>query len=339
MAVFFIIQPTENQFMIHAHLTTVGTPLFYSVFIVLVMVLIAIDMLVLKKEGAHRVSSKEALIWTLIWVGVSLAFAAWLYYELMANPALTAETAKETVLNFLTGYVLEKSLSVDNLFVFVLIFNYLSIPPQYQQRVLLYGVLGAVILRAIMVALGAVLVSQFAWILYFFGIFLLYSGLKLLWPQQEEDDHDLGNNRLIRWISQHMRISPQLDGERFFTWHNGQRLATPLLLALVIIELSDVVFAVDSIPAVFAVTTDPFVVFTSNIMAVLGLRAMYFLLANIIEKFVYLKYGLAVVLSFIGVKMLLVKWWHINSAVSLGIVLGALLISILASYAKSKSSV
>ncbi|MDF7676848.1 TerC family protein [Neisseriaceae bacterium ESL0693] len=323
--------------MVHAHLTTVGTPLFYAVFMLLIIVLIGIDMLVLKKEGAHRVSIKEALTWTLIWIGVSLGFAAWLYYELITHSGLSYATATNTVLDFLTGYVLEKSLSVDNLFVFVLIFNYLNIPAQYQQRVLLYGVLGAVVLRAIMVALGAVLISRFEWILYGFGVFLLYSGLKLLWPQKAEHEQNLADHRLIGWISRHMRLSPQLDGQRFFTRQQGQRMATPLLLAVVIIELSDVVFAVDSIPAVFAVTTDPFIVFTSNIMAVLGLRAMYFLLANVVEKFVYLKYGLAVVLSFIGLKMLLAKWLHINSALSLGIILSALLISILASGYKDKS--
>lgn len=257
------------------HLNSVGTPLFYGVFIVIVIVMIAIDMLTLKKEGVHRVSTKEALLWTTVWITVSLGFAAWLYFELAHNPAAGPAIAADSVMDFLTGYVLEKSLSVDNIFVFILIFGYFKVPAEYQHRVLLYGVLGAILLRAIMVALGAVLVSRFEWVLYLFGIFLLYSGIKLMLPEKAEDK-GLADNPLIGWLHRYMRVSGQLNREKFFTVENGQRMATPLLLTLIVIELSDVVFAVDSIPAVFAVTTDPFIVFTSNIFAVLGLRAMYF---------------------------------------------------------------
>lgn len=316
-------------------LNSVGTPLFYGVFIAIVIVMIAIDMLTLKKEGMHRVSTKEALLWTSVWIAVSLGFAGWLYFELAHNPAVGSDMAVDSVMDFLTGYVLEKSLSVDNIFVFVLIFSYFKIPAEYQHRVLLFGVLGAIALRAIMVALGAVLVSRFEWVLYLFGVFLLYSGIKLMLPEKTEDK-GLSDNPLVSWLNQHMRVSEQLNREKFFTIENGQRMATPLLLTLVVIELSDVVFAVDSIPAVFAVTSDPFIVFTSNIFAVLGLRAMYFLLANVVEKFIYLKYGLAVVLTFIGGKMLVAKWWHIPSFVSLAVVFSALLIAIIASWLKTR---
>ena len=212
-----------------------------------------------------------------------------------------------------------------------MIFAYFKIPPQYQHRVLLYGVLGAIVLRMIMVFLGAVLVREFAWILYVFGAFLVYTGLKMLKPQAEEAE-DLGDNPILRWLKKHIRISKNLDGERFFTVENGKRVATPLLLVLIMVELSDVIFAVDSIPAIFAVTTDPFIVLTSNLFAVLGLRAMYFLLANIIDRFVYLKYGLAFVLTFIGIKMLIVEWYHIPVAVSLAVVFSALLLSVLVSW-------
>ncbi|WP_275415166.1 TerC family protein [Snodgrassella communis] len=319
----------------HPQLNSVGTPLFYGVFIAIVIVMIAIDMFTLKKEGVHRVSTKEALLWTTVWIAVSLGFAAWLYFELAQNPALGSEVAADSIMDFLTGYVLEKSLSVDNIFVFVLIFSYFKVSAEYQHRVLLFGVLGAIVLRAIMVALGAVLVSRFEWVLYLFGVFLLYSGIKLMLPEKAEDK-GLVDNPLVQWLHRHMRVSGQLNREKFFTVENGQRMATPLLLTLVVIELSDVVFAVDSIPAVFAVTTDPFIVFTSNILAVLGLRAMYFLLANVVEKFIYLKYGLAVVLTFIGGKMLVAKWWHIPSFASLAVVFSALLIAILASWWKTR---
>jgi tellurite resistance protein TerC len=315
-------------------LNSVGTPLFYGVFGAIVMVMIAVDMLALKKEGAHRVSSKEALLWTVVWISISLGFAVWLYFELLHNAAVGHEIAADSVMDFLTGYVLEKSLSIDNIFVFVLIFSYFKIPAAYQHRVLLFGVLGAIVLRAIMVGLGAVLISRFNWMLYLFGIFLLYSGIKLMLPEKA-GHKELQGNSLIKWLYHYFPVSDHLNQEKFFAVENGKRVATPLLLTLIVIELSDVVFAVDSIPAVFAVTTDPFIVFTSNIFAVLGLRAMYFLLANVVEKFAYLKYGLAVVLSFIGIKMLVVKWWHIPSWASLTVVFSALLMAILASWWKN----
>ena len=312
---------------------SVGSPLFYGVFFVAVLIMIAIDMLSLKKSGAHKVSAKEALAWSVVWVAVSCAFGGWLYWEIGHNQALGHQLATQKVMEYFTGYVLEKSLAVDKLFVFLMIFSYFKVPPQYQHRVLLYGVFGAIILRAIMVFIGAVLVSEFQWVLYIFGLFLFYTGIKML---KHNDDNNYEaktpQNKMLIWLQKHIRVSNQLDGEKFFTIENGKRIATPLLLVLIMVELSDVVFAVDSIPAIFAVTTDPFIVLTSNIFAILGLRAMYFLLADIADRFVFLHYGLAFVLCFIGIKMLIMIWGiHIPVAASLAVVFGALGVSIMIS--------
>ena len=311
---------------------SIGSPLFYGVFFVAVLIMIAIDMLSLKKSGAHKVSPKEALAWSIVWVAVSCAFGGWLYWEIGHNQAMGHQLASQKVMEYFTGYVLEKSLAVDNLFVFLMIFSYFKVPPQYQHRVLLYGVFGAIILRAIMVFVGAVLVSEFQWILYIFGLFLLYTGIKMLKHNDDNNDEaEFAQNKILVWLQKHIRVSNQLDGEKFFTIENGKRIATPLLLVLIMVELTDVVFAVDSIPAIFAVTTDPFIVLTSNIFAILGLRAMYFLLADIADRFVFLHYGLAFVLSFIGVKMLIMKWVHIPVGASLAVVFGALGVSIMIS--------
>ena len=311
---------------------SIGSPLFYGVFAAAVLAMIAIDMLTLKKSGAHKISSKEALAWTIVWIAVSCAFAGWLYWEIAHNQAYGHELAKTKVMEYFTGYVLEKSLAVDNLFVFLMIFGYFKVPPQYQHRVLLYGVFGAIVLRVLMIFVGAVLISRFEWILYFFGAFLLYTGIKMI-KQGDDDAEDLSQNKILQWLQKHIRVSKNLNGEKFFTRENGRRMATPLLLVLVMVELSDVVFAVDSIPAVFAVTTDPFIVLTSNIFAILGLRAMYFLLADMADRFVFLNYGLAFVLSFIGIKMLIMHWIHIPVGISLAVVFGAIGASILISLA------
>lgn len=316
---------------------SIGSPLFYGVFFIAVLVMIGIDMLTLRKTGVHKVSAKEALAWSVIWVAVSLTFAGWLYWEIAHNQSYGHGLAKQKVMEYLTGYVLEKSLAVDNLFVFLMIFSYFKVPPQYQHRVLLYGVFGAIVLRAIMVFVGAALVQQFEWILYLFGAFLLYTGVKMV-KHDSEAEEDLAQNGMLVWLKRHIRVSHELDGEKFFTVENGRRIATPLLLVLIMIELSDVVFAVDSIPAIFAVTTDPFIVLTSNIFAILGLRAMYFLLADIVDRFVYLHYGLAFVLSFIGIKMLVMHWVHIPVGVSLSVVFGALALSVIASLVKTSRS-
>lgn len=310
---------------------SVGSPLFYGVFFAAVFVMIIIDMLSLKKTGTHKVSVKEALAWSCVWVAVSCAFAGWLYFELAGNPLYGHAVAKQKTLEFFTGYVLEKSLAVDNIFVFLMIFSYFKVQPQYQHRVLLYGVFGAIVLRMVMIFIGAALVSRFEWILYIFGAFLLYTGIKMIKSGGEDEEEDLSGNKLLNWVKGRIPFSRDFDGEKFFTVENGKRIATPMLLVLLMIEMSDVIFAVDSIPAIFAVTTDPFIVLTSNIFAILGLRAMYFLLADIADRFVFLKFGLAFVLGFIGIKMLIMHWVHIPVGVSLSVVFGALGVSVLTS--------
>ena len=315
----------------------VGTPLFYGVFFTAVLLMVAVDMFSLRKNGSHKVGIKEALAWSGLWVAVSCLFAGWLYIELAGNPVYGAALAKEKVLEFFTGYILEKSLAVDNIFVFLMIFGYFKVAPKYQHRVLLYGVLGALVLRAVMIFIGAALVRQFEWILYLFGSFLLYTGISMM--KSEEDEEDLSGNRLLGVVKKIIPVGSEFHGDKFFTIENGKKIATPLFLVLIMIELSDVIFAVDSIPAVFAVTTDPFIVLTSNIFAVLGLRAMYFLLADVAERFVFLKYGLAFVLSFIGLKMLMMHWVHIPISISLSVVFGALGASILTSLIYTKKQV
>ncbi|UOO93668.1 TerC family protein [Vitreoscilla stercoraria] len=294
--------------------------------------MITIDLLALKKNGAHKVSIKEALTWSIIWVMVSCAFAGWLYWYLNTHPEYGHAIAVEKTMEFFTGYILEKSLAVDNIFVFLMIFAAFKVEPQYQHRVLLYGVFGAIILRTIMIVIGAALVSRFEWILYVFGAFLLFTGIKMMLPEKEGEDDDITHSAWFKWLTKHIKVSQNFDGEKFFTIENGKRIATPLLLVVIVIELSDVIFAVDSIPAIFAVTTDPFIVLTSNIFAILGLRAMYFLLADMADRFTYLQYGLAGVLCFIGIKMLLLFFdVHIPIALSLAIVFSAIIASILVS--------
>lgn len=320
-----------------SELPEVGTPLFYGVFFTAVLLMVAVDMFSLRKNGSHKIGIKEALAWSGLWVAVSCLFAGWLYIELAGNPVYGAAVAKEKVLEFFTGYILEKSLAVDNIFVFLMIFGYFKVAPKYQHRVLLYGVLGALFLRAVMIFIGAALVRQFEWILYLFGAFLLYTGIRMM--KSEEDEEDLSGNRLLGVVKKIIPVGSEFHGDKFFTIENGKKIATPLFLVLIMIELSDVIFAVDSIPAVFAVTTDPFIVLTSNIFAVLGLRAMYFLLADVTERFVFLKYGLAFVLSFIGLKMLMMHWVHIPISISLSVVFGALGASILTSLIYTKKQV
>ncbi|MBA2816402.1 TerC family protein [Candidatus Pantoea persica] len=307
---------------------TVGTPLLWGSFAVVVLIMLAIDLLLHGRRGAQTMSFKQATVWSLVWVSVSLLFSAafWLYIEGSAG----REVATTQTLAFLTGYVLEKALAVDNVFVWLMLFSYFSIPAALQRRVLIYGVLGAIVLRTIMIFAGSWLVTQFSWILYLFGAFLLLTGLKMAFSK-EDDKNAVGDKPVVRWLRKHLRMTDELEleGEKFFTRRNGVLFATPLLLVLIMVELSDVIFAVDSIPAIFAVTTDPFIVLTSNLFAILGLRAMYFLLANVAERLSMLKYGLAIVLIFIGIKMLIVDFYHIPVAISLsviGVILGSTLL-------------
>lgn len=282
----------------------------------LVFAFIIMDLYLLGGRKAHKVSIKEAAGWSLFWVATALTFAAGLWWWLDAN--VGRELANLRATEFITGYVIEKSLAVDNVFVWLMIFSYFAVPPEYQRRVLLYGVIGAIVMRTIMIFAGAVLIAKFHWILYLFGAFLLLTGVKMLLVS--EGDGDLSRNPVLRWMRGRLRITDRIEDESFTVINSGVRWFTPLFVVLVLVEISDLIFAVDSIPAIFAITTDPFIVLTSNIFAILGLRAMYFLLADMAERFVYLKPALATVLLFIGSKMLIVEWYKIPIGVSLSVV-------------------
>jgi tellurite resistance protein TerC len=308
-------------------ISSVITPIFWVGFIAFVLAMLAIDLFVLGGKSAHRVSAREALAWTATWVTLSLSFCALLWWWLDAEMGRAVANAK--ALEFLTGYVIELSLSVDNIFVFIMIFSYFAVPPEYQRRVLIYGVLGAIVMRATMILAGAYLVTRFHWILYFFGLFLVVTGFKMLIFAEKETD--LSTNPILKWMRGHLRITHEYHGEKFTVMKEGARWFTPLFLVLVLIETSDVIFAVDSIPAIFAITTDPFIVFTSNIFAIMGLRSMYFLLADLNGRFHLLKYGLAMVLVFIGVKMLIVEFYKVPIGLALGIVALVIVSSVAAS--------
>ncbi|EIX0883789.1 TerC family membrane protein Alx [Escherichia coli] len=304
-------------------MNTVGTPLLWGGFAVVVAIMLAIDLLLQGRRGAHAMTMKQAAAWSLVWVTLSLLFNAAFWWYLVQTEGRAV--ADPQALAFLTGYLIEKSLAVDNVFVWLMLFSYFSVPAALQRRVLVYGVLGAIVLRTIMIFTGSWLISQFDWILYIFGAFLLFTGVKM--ALVHEDESGIGDKPLVRWLRGHLRMTDTIDNEHFFVRKNGLLYATPLMLVLILVELSDVIFAVDSIPAIFAVTTDPFIVLTSNLFAILGLRAMYFLLAGVAERFSMLKYGLAVILVFIGIKMLIVDFYHIPIAVSLGVVFGILVMT------------
>lgn len=311
-----------------------GTPILYLGFTLLVIVLLALDFFVLKAQGAHRVSVKEAVAWSVVWIAISLVFGGWLWWYL--DGRFGREVANEEALEYLTGYLIEKSLAVDNVFVWITLFNFFAVPAEFQKRVLLYGVLGAIVMRAVLIYVGALLLAQFHWILYVFGLFLLLTGVKMLVFAKHEPD--LEKNPILRWMRGHMKITNEYHGEKFFVLKEGVRYATPMFVVLVLVEVTDLIFAVDSIPAIFAVTSDPFIVFTSNIFAILGLRAMYFLLVDMAERFHLLKYGLAVILMFIGAKMLLLDVYKIPVGIALGIVGLILLVSVVASLVISRRS-
>ncbi|HFX7460645.1 TPA: TerC family protein [Salmonella enterica] len=305
-------------------MNTVGTPLLWGGFAVVVVIMLSIDLLLQGRRGAHAMSMKQAAGWSILWVTLSLLFNAAFWWYLAETQG--REVADPQALAFLTGYLIEKSLAVDNVFVWLMLFNYFSVPPALQRRVLVYGVLGAIVLRTIMIFAGTWLITQFEWLLYVFGAFLLFTGVKM--ALAKEDESGIGEKPMVRWLRGHLRMTDTIENEHFFVRKNGLLYATPLLLVLIMVELSDVIFAVDSIPAIFAVTTDPFIVLTSNLFAILGLRAMYFLLSGVAERFSMLKYGLAVILVFIGIKMLIVDFYHIPIAISLGVVFGILTITL-----------
>ncbi|HVF68887.1 MAG TPA: TerC family protein [Pyrinomonadaceae bacterium] len=256
-----------------------------------ILFMLALDLGVLNRE-AHVVKYREAAVWSAVWVALASVFAAWVFWS---HGSLSGK-------EFVAGYLIELSLSVDNLFVFLLIFSYFKVPAKFQHRVLFWGVLGALVMRITMIGLGAALIERFHWIIYVFGVFLIYTGFKML--RQEETDVHPEDNPIVRFVTRHIPISREYEGEKFFTVKNGKKTGTLLLLVLVIVEITDLVFAVDSIPAIFGITTNTFIVYTSNVFAILGLRSLYFLLAGVVEKFHYLKLGLSIVLMFVGVKML-----------------------------------
>ncbi|WP_368873360.1 TerC family protein [Shewanella algae] len=300
----------------------------WSGFLVIVLGILWIDLKFVGSGHSHKVSVKEAGIWTLVWISVAMLFNLGIWFYLKQTAGL--EVANQQGLEFLTAYLIEKALAVDNVFVWLMLFSYFAIPAELQRRVLLYGVLGAIVMRAAMVFGGTWLINQFHWVLYLFGAFLLFTGAKMLFAK-EENETDLSNSKLLGWLRKHLRVVKKLQGERFVVRRRGMLFATPLLLALILVEISDIIFAVDSIPAIFAVTTDPFIVLTSNIFAIMGLRAMYFLLAGAAERFVLLKYGLALILMFIGTKMLLLDIYHLPIMLALAVIAAILLISVLGS--------
>jgi tellurite resistance protein TerC len=291
---------------------------FWILFNVFILAMLALDLGVFHRS-AHAISIREAAIWSSVWIGLSLTFNFCLY--LFAGP--------EPALAYLTGYLIEKALSVDNIFVMVLIFGYFKVEPKYQHRVLFWGIVGALVMRGIFIVLGAYLISHFHWVIYLFGALLVFTGTKMAF--RDEEPFDAENNRLLKLARKLVPVSSQYHGKHFWIRENGKLFATPLLLVLIMVEFTDLVFAVDSIPAIFAVTTEPFLVYTSNVFAILGLRSLYFLLAGIVDQFRYLKYGLSFILVFVGVKMLLSDIQKVPIVASLVVIATALLISILLS--------
>ncbi|MGE0323645.1 MAG: TerC family protein [Polyangiaceae bacterium] len=291
----------------------------WILFAVTVLGMMGLDLLVFGRHS-HHVSFRESAIRSVAWIGVSLAFNAYLFVRHGSNTAVP----------FFLAYVVEKSLSVDNLFVFLAVFSYFKVPDQHQQRVLFWGVFGAVVMRAVFILLGAALLAKFSWTMYLFGGFLIYTGVKLV-VSGDNDDIDPSNSPALRFAKRFLRTTPELDGERFFTVKNGVRYATPLFLVLIVIEFTDLLFAVDSVPAVLAISDDLFIVYASNIFAIMGLRSLYFMLSGMMGRFHYLSFGLAGVLTFIGLKMVAHSWIKIGNWVSLGVIGSLLALSIVAS--------
>ncbi len=307
-------------------MSTVVPMWLWVAFVGIVVVSLVLDFVVLRKQGAHDVGVKEAINWSLVWVALSVAFMGLLWWAVRDGTGST-ELANTKALEFITGYLIEKSLAVDNIFVFLMIFTYFAVPSAYQKRVLMMGIIGAIVLRTVMILVGGWLIAQFHWILYLFGAFLLITGIKMWWAAGQEPD--LEDNPALKLLRRVLPVSKNFDGERFFTLENGKRIATPMLLVIALVGMTDVIFAVDSIPAIFAITSDPFIVLSSNIFAILGLRAMYFLLAAMASKFHLLSYGLAVVLVFIGAKMMLIDVIKIPVLLSLGVVVAILAITMI----------
>jgi len=302
--------------------------LFWILFNVFVLAMLALDLGVFHRRK-HVVEFREAIGWTIVWIALAGVFAILIYFFGHALTGVPTKPNSELTLEFVTGYLIEESLSVDNLFVFLVIFRYFAVPRRYQHEVLFWGVLGALIMRGAFIVAGIKLLNAFSWVIYIFGAILIYSGIKLF--RQDEAEINPEANIVLRWFRKLFRVTKDFEGEKFFVMRHGIRYATPLAVVLVMIETTDLLFATDSIPAVLAVTREPFIVFTSNVFAILGLRSLYFALAGMIEVFHLLHYGLSVILIFIGVKMLASRFVHIPIGVALGVVAGVLLISIVLS--------
>jgi tellurite resistance protein TerC len=296
----------------------------WLIFNAFVLAMLALDLGVFHRK-VHVISVREALGWSAIWIALSLAFNAVIYFWLGSGPAL----------EFLTGYVIEKSLSIDNIFVIVLIFAFFRVPAELQHRVLFWGIIGALLMRGGFIAAGAALLEHFHWVIYVFGAFLIVTGIRMAF--QRDESFDPADSMMMRIAKRILPVSNDYEGKRFFTRINGRFAATPLFLALLIVESTDLIFAVDSIPAIFAVTSNPFIVYTSNVCAILGLRSLYFALAGMMSKFIYLKLGLSAVLTFVGVKMLLASVWAMPTLLSLAVIIGILAISVIASLAHTKA--
>jgi tellurite resistance protein TerC len=296
----------------------VGTPLLWLIFNLFVLATIALDLGVFHRRP-HKMKTREALIWTFIWIGLSIAFGL----------GVIRFSGEQCGLEFFTGYVIEKALSVDNLFLFLVIFRTFAVDEKIQHRLLEWGIVGALMMRGAMIAAGAGLIERFSWVLYLFGAFLVFTGLHMLLAKKAEMHPE--ENRISRFARKYLRVTKEYEGSKFFVRNGGKLFATPLFVALLIVEITDITLAVDSIPAIFGITRDPFIVYTSNVFAILGLRAMYFLLAGVLGRLRYLTAGLSFVLTFIGAKMIAEPWVHISVEISLGIVAGILLVALASS--------
>lgn len=302
----------------------------WIVFIVVIIGALVIDLGVFNRTP-HEIKTKEAAVWTGVWVSFALLFSGVVYFSFLEgwikNP--TGLTPSEALLKYITGYLIELSLSVDNIFIIALIFSSFSIPKKYQHEVLFYGVLGAIVFRALMIVFGVALINKFSWIIYVFGAFLILTALRMLFSKNEHKDPK--DSSIYKWVSKIYPVTHEVENDKFFVVKEGIKYATPLFVALIIIELTDIFFAIDSIPAILAITADPFIVFSSNILAVMGLRSMFFLIVGMLDKFRYISYSLVVILAFVGVKMIISHHVHIPEALSLAIIVVSLTAGMLAS--------
>ena len=312
---------------------TIAPLWLWATFVGIVLLSLFIDFVVLRKQGSQEIGVKEALNWSLVWIALSFLFNG-LFWWAIKDETGSTEIANIKSLEFLTGYLIEKSLAVDNIFVFLLIFTYFAVPTHFQKRVLMIGIIGAIVLRTVMILVGGWLLSEFHWVLYVFGAFLILTGVKMWWAAGKEPNLD--DNPALKLLRRLIPVSKNYDGENFWTLENGRKIATPLFMVICLIALTDVMFAVDSIPAIFAITNDPFIVLTSNVFAILGLRAMYFLLAAVANKFHLLNYGLALILVFIGAKMCLIDVYKIPVLFSLGVVVVILILTMILSVRTAK---